>query len=407
MKVIYEIIILLILLGLSAFFSGSETALFSLSEIKIRRLVKEKRRGAKTLQKLKSNPGMLLSTILIGNNIVNIAASALATVVSIHIFGDIGTGIAVGVLTVLILIFGEIFPKSVAYNNAENISLLVARPLRVIMIIFWPVARLFSILNEKLTKANKQGVTEEDVKIALTMGEESGSIEKDEKLMIHNIFEFSDTHVSQIMTPRDDIIDIRKDSTIEDAINIMIDRGVSRLPVYKDGKDDIVGLVSLKDMLKHMKDGSMKKKITDDIQPVLFVPEIQRLDTLLDELRKKQFNMAIVVDENGNVSGLVTIEDLVEEIVGEIYDETDKEAIGIKKVDKKTVIVEGKTKLIDLRKYAGIKLTDKDINTVAGFITETLERLPRQGEIIETDNASLTILKSTDKEILKVKIKKK
>ncbi len=404
---INEIIILVILLALSAFFSGSETALFSISEIKIRRLVKEKRHGSKALEKIKSDPSMLLTTILIGNNIVNIAASALATVVAIKTFGDIGAGIAVGVLTVLILVFGEIFPKSIAFNHAIRISLLVSKPIRVLMIILWPIAKLFSKANEKLIKSDERGVTEEDVKIALTMGEETGEIEKDEKIMIHNVFEFSDTNVSQIMTPRDDIVNIEYDSTIESAINIMTKKGLSRLPVYKKEKDNIIGIVYMKDMLNHIENKTTSQKIDKDIKEVLFVPETQKLDSLLVDLRKKKYNMAVVVDEKGMIQGLVTIEDLVEEIVGEIYDETDKVSTGIRKIKKDTYVIEGKTKLIDLRKKTGLKLTDKDINTVAGFITDKLERLPEKGEIIEIGNKKITITDVTDKEILKVKIEKK
>ncbi len=404
---INETITLVILLGMSAFFSGSETALFSISDIKIRRLVKEKRHGARTLEKIKEDPSMLLTTILIGNNIANIAASALATVLAIRIFGDIGAGLAVGVLTVLILIFGEIFPKSIAYNHATRISLIIAKPIRILMIILWPITKAFSKANERLTKSTERNVTEEDVKIALTMGEEAGEIEKDEKVMIHNIFEFTDTNVSQIITPRDDIVDISVDATVEDAINIMIEKGLSRIPVFQKTKDDILGLVYMKDMLIHIKNNTLKQTIKNDIKPVLFIPESQKLDDLLVELRKKKYSMAVVVDEKGMIEGIVTIEDLLEEIVGEIYDETDKVWTGIKEMKKNTYIVEGKTKLIDLRKMIGIKLTDKDINTVAGFITDKIERLPKENEVIETKKHVLTVLKTTDKEILKVRIEKK
>ena len=405
---ITETAVLIVLLPLSAFFSGSETALFSVSEIKIRRLVKEKRHGSKTLAKIKADPSMLLTTILIGNNVVNIAASALATVIAIKIYGDIGAGIAVGVLTVLILIFGEIFPKSIAYNHSIGISLIVAKPIRAMMILFWPVAKAFSKANEKLTKPTDKGVTEEDVKIALTMGEESGEIEKDEKVMIHNVFDFTDTNVSQIMTPRDEIIDIDVSSTVEDAIDLMVMEGASRLPVYEKERDNIIGLVYIKDVMKHVKNDTLGKSLKDDVKSVLFVPETQKLDNLLVNLRKKKTYMAIVVDENGNVQGLVTVEDLVEEIVGEIYDESDEgEGAEIKKV-KNTYIAEGKAKIIDLRKRYGIKLTDSDVNTVAGFITEKLERLPKENEIVEANNDwIITILEVTDKEILKVKIEKK
>lgn len=408
-EVIIETTILIILLALSAFFSASETALFSIGEIRIRRMIKEGRRGARTLQKIKSEPGMLLTTILIGNNIVNISATAIATVLAIRIFGDVGTGIAVGVLTVLILVFGEIFPKSIAYNHATRISLLVSKPLRILMIVLWPISKMFSKANEKLTKPTDKGVTEEDVKIALTMGEEAGEIEKDEKIMIHNVFDFTDTNVSQIMTPRDEIIDIKAASTIKDAIDMMVREGASRLPVYEKERDNIIGLVYIKDMMKHIENSTLNKNLKEDIKPVLFVPETQKLDDLLFNLRRKKIYMAIVVDESGNVQGLVTIEDLVEEIVGEIYDESDNsEGTEIKKVKRNTFIAEGKAKIIDIRKRYGIKLTDTDVNTVAGFITEQLERLPKENEVIEAKNGWLiTVLEVTDKEILKVRIEKK
>ncbi|NIO19410.1 MAG: DUF21 domain-containing protein [Candidatus Aenigmarchaeota archaeon] len=407
-----DIFVLIVLLILSSIFSGSEIAFFSLSDIKVRKLVRQRKRGSKMLRRVKEEPHKLLVTILIWNNLVNIAAAALATVIFTEMFGSAGLGIATGVMTFLILIFGEITPKSFCYQNAERISLLFSGPLYILTKIFYPVV----VFIEKLSlgilkifgaKKKKQSITEEEIKTALSMGTEIGIIEKDEERMIKNIFEFGDTRVSEVMTPRKRITAIRSDMRISDALTKILESRYSRIPVYKNSFDNIIGIVHVQEILKHVKRKQFDTEIEKIVTPVMFVTKDKNLDPLLDDFRETGTHLAIVTDKKGNVRGLVTLEDLLEEIVGEIYDETDVQKTKLRLLDEKSIIVEAETPLKDITKVMGIEFKQKDLKTIADLIVNKLGRFPKKGDKIKLKNFRI-IVKDADRERIKrIKIIKK
>jgi len=407
-----EISALIILIALSAFFSGSEIALFSLSDIKVRKLVRQRRRGAKILRKLKEEPHKLLVTILIGNNLVNIAAAALATVIFTEVFGSAGLGLATGVMTFLVLVFGEITPKSFCHQNAEKVSLVISGPLYVLTKILYPVVVFIDYLSLGMlsvfgTKRKRQKITEEEIRTALTMGTELGVIEKDEEEMIHNVFEFGDTRVSEIMIPRKKIVAIRSDMRISDIITKILESRYSRIPVYKNSFDNMIGVIHIKDILKHLKRKQFDTEIEKLVSPVMFVREDKNLNLILDDFRETGTHLAIVTDNKGNVKGLATLEDLLEEIVGEIYDESDVRKTKLRLLDEKSIIVEAETPLKDITKVMGIEFKQKDLDTIADLIVNKLGRFPKKGDEIKMKKFRIIVKDASKERIKRIKIVKR
>lgn len=408
----FEIFVLLILLIISAIFSGSEIAFFSLSDIKVRRLVRQRKRGAKTLRRLKEDPHKLLVTILIGNNLVNVAAAALATMMFTEIFGSTGFGIATGIMTFLILVFGEITPKSFCYQNAERVSLVVAMPIYILTKILYPLVVFvenLSLLIMKIFGGKKKHpeMTEEDIQTALSMGAEVGVIEKEEEEMIKNIFEFGDTRVADVMTLRKDIVAIRSDQRVSDVVMKILQSRFSRIPVYKNSFDNMIGVIHIKDILKHLKRKQFDTEIEKLVSPVLFVREDENLNLLLDQFKETGIHLAIVTDKKGNVKGLVTLEDLLEEIVGEIYDESDVRKTKLRFMNEKSIIVEAETPLKDISKVMGVELKEKGLKTVADLIVNKLGRFPKKGDKIRMRNLRIIISDADKDRIKRIKIVKK
>ncbi|MBW1989056.1 MAG: HlyC/CorC family transporter, partial [Deltaproteobacteria bacterium] len=330
----------------SAFFSGVETAFVSLSAIRLQHLVESGKKGIAKVARLKKDPQRLIITILIGNNLVNIAASSLATSVAIEILGSVGVGIAVGVMTFLILVFGEITPKTIAMMKAEWICIHTAPILYVLQFLFWPAIVLLQSQTKALSKplgrgANAPLITEEEIKSVVSLGEEIGEVEEDERIMIHNIFRFSDLECAEIMTDRTQIFSVEATRTVEEVTPEIVRRGYSRIPVYDVNPDRMVGVLYAKDVLQALISNKARSTVRELARSAMFVPETMLVDDLLREFQKKKIHIALVVDEHGGVSGLVTIEDLLEEIVGEIYDETDRETIRIQKLGKNKALVKG------------------------------------------------------------------
>jgi len=407
-----EILVLVVLIVLSSLFSGSEIAFFSLSDIRVRRLVRQRKRGAKMLRKLKEEPHKLLVTILIGNNLVNIAAASLATVIFTDFFGSSGLGIATGVMTFLVLVFGEITPKSFCYQNAERVSLLLSGPIYVLTMIFYPVVIFIEKLSLGIlrifgTSKKRPDITEDEIKTALTMGTEIGVIEKDEERMIRNIFEFGDTKVCEVMTPRKKVVAIRSDMRLVDVLSKILDSRYSRIPVYKNSFDNVIGIVHIKDILKHVKRKQFDMEIESLVSPVMFVGEEKNLALLLDDFRERGSHMAVVTDKKGNVKGIVTLEDLLEEIVGEIYDESDVRKTKLRMLDEKSIIVEAETPLKEITKIMGIDFRQKDIETIADLIVSKLGRFPRKGDRIKLRNFRITVKDADKDRIKRIKIVKK
>jgi putative hemolysin len=324
---IVKIIVLFVLLLLSGFFAGSETALIRMGKVKARSLLKSGVKGADTVQKLVNEPDALLTTVLIGNNVVNIAASALATSIAIEYFGDFGVGIAIGVMTFLILTFGEIIPKTFAVYNTERISIAVSKPLEILIFVLRPVIKVLSVMTNAFGKMSglkmqQRGLlSEEEVKTFLDIGEEDGAIEEDEKEMINGVLKLDYIIVKNVMTQKEDMVCLEAHQSVDSAIELIKKYGYSRIPVFEETKDTIVGILYAKDILINANDRTISlKKLT---KPAHFVPEKARVDNLLKEFRKGKFHIAIVVDEEEKTKGLVCLEDLLEEIVGEIDDEYD------------------------------------------------------------------------------------
>ncbi len=408
-----EIVILIILVVLSGTFSGIEIAIFSLSDIKVRNLVKQGRKGAKTLKKLKENPHKLLITILVGNNLVNVGASALATVIVTEALGSssvgFSLGVATGLMTFILLVFGEITPKAFAHQNAEKISLFFAKPISILSRIQSPVIWLLEKITGFIIKImggepQKGVITVDELRTTISVGAEEGVIKKDEEEMIHKLFDFGSTSVEEIMIPRIDMFCLGVDTKIKDVLKVIPENRYTRIPVYKERRDNIIGILYVKDIIKYIgkKDDISIESV---VRSTFIVPETKNLNLLLKEFRKKRTHMAIVVDESGGVAGLVTLEDILEEIVGEIYDETDAKETLIKSVADKSFEVEGKTEIDDINKILKLDLHEEHFNTIAGYIIHKLGRIPGKGEKFRLDRIDVTVLDADDQKIRKLKIR--
>lgn len=405
------IIVLVVLICLSAFFSGSEIALFSLSDIKVRRMIRAKKHGAKMVLKLKSNPHRLLTTILTGNNIVNTSAAAIATVVFTDMFGNTGIGIATGVMTFILLIFGEITPKSLFYNNAEKVAPLVAHPVYIISKILYPVVFLIENMSGGIVflfnpKRRKDSITEDDIKVTLSLGEKAGVLDKEEEEMMQNIFEFGDTTVKEVMTPRNRMVALPYNITLGDAITKMLESKYSRIPVYRKSLDDIVGILNLRQILKHIKKRSFGIKLEDIVSQAAFVSENKRLDDMMDYFKETGTHMAIVTDGHGHVKGLITMEDVLEEIVGEIYDEPDQKRFQVRFIDNKTAIVNGDTLVKELQEEIGIPFRSEKA-TISDLVSARFDGKPRKGSMLRMKNFILIVTRldrHDPKKIFRLKI---
>jgi putative hemolysin len=403
-----QIIVLLILISLSAFFSGVETALMSIEMTRVKSLVKQKKKGSDTLYRIKQNPHRLLVTILIGNNIVNIGASAFAAVVSTEIFGSSGVGIAIGVMTLLILVFGEITPKTFSIHNTEKVSLLVARPIELTSYILYPLVILFESLSKAMSKilgSEKKGnLSEEELKIIVTMGEKEGIISKEAADMMRNVMEFKETEVREIMTPKIDIAMVNAGSKLSDTIDFIVKKSHSRYPAYLGDMNKIVGILDIDDVLKCIKNRKTGTKINNILRSVFFVPETKDIGDLLTEFDDKNVPMAVVVDEYGYVSGLVTVEDILEEIVGDIFDNSNRTSVYIKKVNDKLVRVDAKASVEEINRVLHLGLKGEHFNTIAGFIQHKLQRIPKKGEKVKLKNVTIEVDKVTKQGITSVNI---
>ncbi len=329
----FEIITISILIVFSAFFSLSETALLSVNKIRIRHFAETGNKKAKTVIRLLENPELFLAAILIGNNIVNISASVLATDAAIKYFGDSGIAIATGIMTLFILVFGEVFPKTLASRNAEYIVMRIANPIIIVIKILSPIVWFITTIVNSLIvlfggkeRVKHPFVTEEMINMMLKVGEKEGTIEKHEREIIGNVFEFTDEKAHGVMTPRENIVCIEESETLDNALALINKSGHSRIPVYQKDFDNIVGMIYAKDFLKFRDYELPRIKVYQILRPLLTVKAGREISSILKELQQKKMNISIVVDNNMKVIGLVSLEDILEELVGEIFDEYDVEA---------------------------------------------------------------------------------
>ena len=412
MSLVNESVILALLILLSAFFSGVETAFFSLSEIRIQHLLETKRKGIRQVNALRNNKQRLIITILIGNNLVNVAASSIATSLTIDSFGSRAIGIAVGVMTFVILVFGEITPKSIALAKNEWIAIKAAPVIKALQIVFFPFILLLEGLTSLISRPLHRGevepiITQEEIKSVVSLGEELGEVEEDERIMIHNIFRFSDLEANEIMADRTRIFSISSDNSLNDVAPEIVRSGFSRVPVYEERPDHIIGILYAKDVLGAVMEGSGDMPVKEFARPAMFVPETVLVDDLLREFQIQKIHIAIVVDEHGGVSGLITIEDVLEEIVGDIYDETDTEQIFIHELGKQKAIVRGETEIEEVNRVLQLGLDEhEDYETISGFILAQLRRIPEVGEQIMVPGAVIRVTKANRRRIIEVEIEK-
>lgn len=405
-----EFFTLVVLLILSGLFSGSETALVALSMGRVEALVKEGRIGSAALYRLKKDPSQMLSTILIGNNLVNIAASALATVIATREFGSVGPGIAVGLLTLFILVFGEITPKSLATRYPERISLFIALPLLSFMRLIYPLVWMFSKFTTwiyHLTGGKEEPtITESELISMLGYGVQEGEIEHDEKEIIERVFGFNDLTVRDVMKPLRDVFSLDGRQTVADVLPIVIQKPYSRIPLLNKETNQFYKLLHLRDLLEAFANECHDKPIESIAHKPLYVPQYLALDDLFAKFRRNKRIFAIVVDEFGDERGIVTLEDLMEELVGEIYDESDLTPHDAEKISDDEIVVAGSAELRVIESLFEMELPGKPTDTVSLWIFSHSEKIPLVGEIFIIDDLEVKILHATSRSIEKVSVRR-
>lgn len=399
-----QLIVLLILLLLSAFFSSAETAMTTVNKIYIMSLVNEGNKRAKTLQKIIDNPGKLLSTILVGNNIVNLSASSLATSWTTRVLGNAFVGIATGILTLLVLLFGEITPKTMATLYAEKLSMAYAPVIYFLMKVLTPVIFIVNRLSNGILyilridpKGKQSTMTEQELRTIVDVSHEDGVIESEEKKMIYNVFDFGDSRAKDVMVPRIDMSFIDVNATYEELLNSFKEDGYTRYPVYEDSTDNIIGTINMKDLL--LWDPKEKFSIRDILRKPYFTYEHKSTAALLMEMKQYSVNFVIVLDEYGATAGMITMEDLLEEIVGEIRDEYDADEVEDMQeiVPDREYTAQGSAKLDDLNEALGLKLDSEDYDSVGGYIIEKLDYFPKEGESYITEDGVKLVVDATEK----------
>ena len=387
-----QLIAIIILLCLSAFFSSSETALTTVNQIRMRTLADNGDKRAARVLHVTGNPGKMLSAILIGNNIVNLSASSISTSLAIHLFGNTGAGIATGILTFLILIFGEVTPKTMATIKADSMSLTVAAPIGFLMKILTPVIFIINklslglmfLLHVNIKDAQKK-MTEEELRTIVDVSQENGVIEHEERDMIHNLFDFGDAEAKEIMVPRIDMTFVQADATYQEVLDIFRQDMFTRLPVYEDSTDNVIGIINMKDFL--LQNDTPEFSVRNLLREPYFTYEHKNTADLFLEMRKSSISLAIVLDEYGVTAGLITLEDLLEEIVGEIRDEYDAdEEDDITRISDREFYVLGSANLNDVSEALSLHFTSDDYDTIGGYCLGLLDHLPEKNEIILTDN---------------------
>ena len=405
-----QILIIIGLLALSAFFSSSETAMMSVNKIRVRNLAEAGLSSAQILSKVLDNQAKMLSAILIGNNIVNISASSLMTVLVTQAFGDKFVGLATGILTLLVLIFGEITPKTTATLYSETIALRFAKPIYLIMQVLTPVIFIVDklalgvLLFLHIDPNKKQeAITEDELRTIVEVSHEEGVIESDEKKMIYNVFDFGDSVAKDIMVPRIDMTFIDVNAEYDEVVEIFRQEKYTRYPVFEETTDNVIGIINIKDLLliEHEK----KFCLRDYLREPLYTYEYKKTAELMVELRKTQNNIAIVLDEYGATAGLITLEDMLEEIVGEIRDEYDQdEEDDVKEVTPDEYLVNGSAKLDDLNDRLGLELESEDYDSIGGLVIGLLDHLPEEGEEVDYENLHLKVEEMDKNRIGKIRI---
>jgi len=403
--------LLFVLILCSAFFSASETALFAANRVVLRQRRAQGDRRAATANALLSQASELLTTLLAGNTLSNVGVSVVATSIAFSLMGRGGEWAAFLATALVLLIIAEIAPKTLAARYADRLVLIVAGPISALMRIFTPLIRVLSLVATALVRPfgghitpRAPLVTQEQLRFLVQVGEEEGVIEQEEREMIHSVFEFGDTVVREVMRPRVDISAVPADATLNRALALMTERGHSRLPVYEGTIDHVLGVVYMRDLIPALRHGRLDQPVSELKRPPFFVPESKKVDELFKEMQQKKVSMAIVLDEYGGTAGLVTVEDLLEEIVGEIQDEYDLEEKPIQLVDDRTAVVNARIHLDEVSELLGVRLPQDEVDTVAGLVYSLFGRVPAPGERIELPGIELRVEKTLGQRITRVRI---
>ncbi len=397
-SVLYIVLFLLCLLA-SAFFSSAETAFISLGRMRVKHMVSTGVTGAEHIARMTEQPERLLATVLLCNNFVNVAAAALGTMVAVSIWGgDIGLLVATIGVTIMLLIFAEVTPKTFATQHAERLALFYVYPLGAIVRAVSPIARGLSWLGSTLSRmggapASRAVVSEEEIQTMISVGREEGTVEEAEAKMLHKVFDFGDRSVREVMTPRTEVTWVEEGTTLADFLAIYAEAPHTRFPVYRDNVDNVVGILSIKDVLMAQAKGSLDSgsSVDDLVRPIYFVPETKRIAQLLAEMQSQGYHMAVAVDEFGVTSGLVTLEELVEEIVGEVGDELREAGREFEFIDERTIQIDGSMRVEEANEELGLELPAGDYDTVAGFLLSLVGHIPKEGEQVRYGNLKLVV----------------
>lgn len=405
-----QIVIVLALLALSAFFSSAETALTTVNKMRVRNLAEAGNKDALILTKVIEDPGKMLSTVLVGNNIVNLSASSMMTTLTMELFGSKAVGIATGILTLLILVFGEIIPKNVSNLYSETTALKYARIISFLMFVLTPVIYLVNQIALGLLlllgmdpNKKKEAITEDELRTIVEVSHEEGVIESEERKMINNVFDFGDSVAKDVMVPRIDMVMVDVDSSFEELLDVFREERFTRIPVYEESTDNVIGIINMKDLL--LADKNRPFSIRDFLREPMYTYEYKKTAELMMEMRGTLSNMVIVLDEYGATAGLITLEDMLEEIVGEIRDEYDEdEEDEIREIAPDEYLVQGSTKLDDLNDRLGLSLESQDYDSIGGLVIGLLEHLPEEGESVDHGNLRLLVEHVEKNRIEKVRI---
>ena len=408
-----EITALAVLIGLSGFFSGLEVALVGIRKSKVIQLFNEGKKGAKALHKSKMNPSWMMSSVNLGNNLVNVGASALATSVAIRLFGNDGLGIAVGVMTFLILVFGEITPKTYCNANSTKVALRYAPILLGFSYVFYPIVKFFEIITRGVVKMtgssyNPPPITEEEIKGVIDQGLEENALEKEEMELVHGALKFDDTVIRSVMTPRTKMFTLNSKMLLFEALPQINQSGHSRIPIFGDTRDDIVGFIHVRDVLKELEKDNRMVSLEQIARKAVFASQEKMVSGLLKEMKGRKTHMAIVIDEHGGVEGLVTLEDLLEEIVGEIEDETDlTRQAGYEKIDQDTIITNGDIEIDIINEIFKTNVPEgDDYASLSGLLHEKLQDIPQEGDKVEINELRIVVEKVSKNIPKKIRIEK-
>jgi putative hemolysin len=411
----WQLTILVVALILCGLASAAETAFTTISHFKLKDLVAEDEQNALKIDRLLADPNTFLTTILIFNTVSVIVVSCMTTMLALRVSADWGDLLAIILSSLIVLIFCEILPKTAALQNPLRLARFIVRPVRTVAWLLRPLVWSLNAFTALLVRifgghVRHRGpfVTEEELRMMVTYGEEEGVLEQEETEMIKSIFLFADTTVREVMVPRIDMVTLASDATVNQAVDVALEGGFSRIPVYEEseGVDEIIGVLYTKDLLRQLREGHQAIPVRDLIRPAYFVPETKKLDELLREIRQNRIHMVVVVDEYGSVAGLVTIEDLVEEIVGDIQDEYDHEEKLYEQINENEYVFDAKISIYDFNELMDMSLDDSDYETLGGFVYAQLGKIPNAGDTIEFEKLKITVLATRGRRITKIRVER-